>query len=153
MVKAYRVLAYVLAGLVVVQAMAIAFALAGLGHWISHDHGVLDKKAYDAHPSFTGSVGFPIHAIDGEMVIPLVVLALLVVSRSTGIVGASRRALILLGLVVVQIFLGVISEDLPVAILFHALNAFAIFAMAAAAGWRASAQPAADAAVATPSLA
>ena len=42
----YRVLAYLLAVEVVVQAMAIAYAIAGLGKWVEDDGGVLNKQVH-----------------------------------------------------------------------------------------------------------
>ena len=72
----YRVLAYLLAAEVVIQAMAIAYALAGLGKWIEEDGGVLNKAGPRRRedPEFTGVGGFPIHGINGMMVIPLLAL-------------------------------------------------------------------------------
>jgi hypothetical protein len=142
MQKAYRVIAYVLAAEVVVQAMAIAIALAGLGKWID-DGATLNKKVADSHPSFAGSVGFPVHGINGEMLIPLLVIVLLIISFFTHIVGATRRALILLGMVVLQVILGMALHAVPYVALLHVLNAFGIFVMAylAATRTRAVAEP------------
>lgn len=143
MLKAYRVLAYVLAAEVLVQAMAIAYAIAGLGHWVENDGGVLNKAVIDSGDADFGGVrGFMIHGINGQMIIPLLVLALLVVSLFTKVPGATKRAGLLLGLVVVQVVLGIASHSLPYAIVLHALNAFAIFSMAALTGYRFAAAPA-----------
>ena len=147
--KTYVVLAYVLAAEVIVQAAAIAFALAGLGHWIDDNH-VLTKHVMDkgtAH--FTGDVGFPVHAINGEMLIPLITIALLVVSFFAGIDSGRKFAGIVFGLVVLQILLGVSLGDVPALAPLHALNAFGIFAMAIVAGRRARLAPA-EPAVAVP---
>ncbi|MBV9293904.1 MAG: hypothetical protein JO222_15790, partial [Frankiales bacterium] len=52
--RAYHVLAYIIAAEVVIQAMAIATAVAGLNHWI--DGGAtVNKHVIDKNPSFTGS--------------------------------------------------------------------------------------------------
>lgn len=127
---AYRVIAYLLAAEVVIQAMAIAYAIAGLGHWID-DGNTLTKAIKEDHNSGAGgSGGFAIHGINGQMLIPLLVLVLLVVSLFTKLPGATKRAGILVGLVVVQVVLGIASHDLPYAIVLHALNAFVIFALA-----------------------
>ena len=48
----YRVLAYLIAGEVVVQAGAIAFAFFGLGAWIDGG-GVLDKAAMESDRALT----------------------------------------------------------------------------------------------------
>ncbi len=39
----YKVLAYVVAAEVAIQAMAMVFAIAGMIRWISEDNGVLDN--------------------------------------------------------------------------------------------------------------
>ena len=137
MIKTYRVLAYLLAALVLVQAMAIAYALAGLGYWVEEDGGVLDKALIDSDDADFGGVGgFMIHGMNGMMVIPLVVLVFLVISLFTKLPGATKRAALLFGLVALQVFLGIFSHEVPFAIVFHALNAFAIFSMAALTGYR-----------------
>lgn len=133
----YRVLAYALAVEVLVQAMAIAYALAGLGHWVEEDGGVLDKALIDSdNADFGGVGGFMVHGMNGMMLIPLIALLLLVVSFFAKLPGATKRAGLLLGLVVLQVVLGITSHSIPFAIVFHALNAFAIFSMAALTGWR-----------------
>lgn len=127
--SAYRVLAYLLVAEVVVQAMMIGIALAGVGKWIDDGHTVT-KKVIDAHPHFAGSIGFPIHAINGEMLIPLLALGLLVVSFFAAVPGGRRRAGILVGLIVVQVALGLALQNAPYVALLHVLNAFAILAVA-----------------------
>ena len=137
MIKTYRVLAYLLAAEVLVQAMAIAYALAGLGYWVEEDGGVLNKQVIDSdNADFGGVAGFMIHGINGTMIVPLLVLVLLIVSFFTKLPGATKRAALLLGLVVLQVVLGIMSHSIPFAIVFHALNAFAIFSMAALTGYR-----------------
>ena len=65
MKSVYRVLAYLVAIEVVIQAAAIAFALAGLGKWIM-EGGVLDAAAMESEPTeFTGIAGFMVHCING----------------------------------------------------------------------------------------
>jgi hypothetical protein len=129
--SAYRVIAYLIAAEVVVQAMAIAYALAGLGHWVSEEGGVLNKAVVDSDDtSFNGVGGFMTHGINGTMVIPALVLILLIVSLFTKLPGATKRAGILVGLVVLQVFLGIFSHEVPYAIMLHALNAFGIFSLA-----------------------
>ena len=136
--RTYRVLAYVIAVEVVIQAMAIAFALAGLGKWVRDEGGVLNKQTMDdSSTSFTGAVGFMIHGINGEMLIPLLVLALLVVSFFAHVPGGTRMAAIIVGLVVVQVGLGIGLHGVPYLALLHAANAFAILGVAVGAGVRA----------------
>lgn len=134
--KTYRVLAYALAIEVVVQAMAIAYGIAGLGKWVDDGH-VFNKQVLKADsPDFPGAGGFAIHGINGQMLIPLLTLALLIVSFFAKVPGGTRRAAILVGLVIVQVVLGVTSHSAPALIPLHALNAFGILAMALLAGYR-----------------
>jgi hypothetical protein len=144
--RAYHVLAYLIAVEVVIQAMMIATAVSGLDHWI-HDGATVNKKVIDGHPSFTGSFGFPVHAINGEMLIPLLALALLVISFFSAVAGGTRWALYILGLIVLQVVLGVTQGSVPLLGLLHGANALAIFIIAVITARRASVP--ADGAVAT----
>jgi heme A synthase len=138
--KAYSILGYLIAVEVVVQAMAIAYAIAGLGYWIAEDGGVLNKQVMESDDlSFSGIGGFMLHGINGTMVVPLLVLLFLIVSFFTKLPGATKRAAILFGLVAVQVFLGIFSHSLPAAIVLHALNAFAILVVAFTSARRAGA--------------
>ena len=143
--RAYHVLAYLIAVEVVIQAMMMATAVAGLNHWID-DGATVNKKVIDGHPSFTGSFGFPVHAINGEMLIPLLALALLVVSFFAKVVDGTRWALYILGLIIVQVVLGVSQGSVPLLGLLHGANALAIFAVAVVTARRAKAQAAEPAA-------
>lgn len=134
--KAYRILGYVIAAEVVVQAMAIAFALAGLGKWIE-DGGVLDSQTQQSDVSFTGVLGFAIHGINGEMVIPLLVIVLAIISPFARVRLATRLALVLVGLVILQVLLGMFLHGIPYLALLHAANAFGIAATAVIAARRA----------------
>ena len=87
---------------------------------------------------FTGVGGFALHGINGMMIIPLLVLALLIVSFFAKIPEGSKRAGILVGLVVVQVVLGLVSHSVPYLGPLHALNAFAILVLAYQAGQRAT---------------
>jgi len=124
MKSAYKYLAYAIPVLVAVQAAAIAFAFFGLGKWVD-DGGTLDKAAMESDKSlgFTGEVGFTIHGIDGQMVIPLVALVLLIVSFFAKIPGGSKWAGFVLLDVVFQIALAFTAFGAPVVGLLHGLNA------------------------------
>jgi hypothetical protein len=127
----FRVLAYVLAAEVVIQAMAIAYALAGLGKWVSDEGGVLNKAALDSESlEFTGVGGFAVHGINGMMVIPLLTLVLLIVSFFSKVPGAPKRAGILVGLVILQVALGLGLHGVVFLAPLHVLNAFGILVMA-----------------------
>jgi hypothetical protein len=120
---------------VVVQAMAIAYAIAGLGKWVEDDGGVLNKQVLDSDsPDFQGVGGFATHGINGTMIIPIVVILLLIVSFFAKVPGGVQKAAILFGLVALQVFLGIFSHEIPGVIVLHVLNAFAILGLAIAAG-------------------
>ena len=147
--RAYHVLAYVIAVEVVIQAMMMATAVAGLNHWID-DGATVNKHVLDKNPSFTGSFGFPVHAINGEMLIPLLAIALLVVSFFAHVVDGTKWALYVLGIIVIQVVLGVSQGNVPFLGLLHGANAFALLVVAFLAGRRASSTSAAVTAEATP---
>ena len=76
----YSALAWIVAGGVVVQAAAIAFGFGGMVGYVM-DGGVVDKALMESQQStFTGDLGFPIHAIVGGLLMPVVALVLGVVS-------------------------------------------------------------------------
>ena len=151
--KTYRVLGYLIAAEVVVQAMAIAYALAGLGYWVAEDGGVLNKQVMESESvDFAGVGGFMVHGINGMMVVPLLALTFLVVSFFTKLPGASKRAGAVVGLVVLQVVLGILTHSIPFSAALHALNAFAVLVVAYTSARRAVADPAAGA-VAVPAQA
>jgi hypothetical protein len=137
--RAYHVLAYLIAVEVVVQAMMIATGVAGFSHWVE-DGATVNKHVLDNEPSFTGSWGFAVHGINGEMLIPLLAIILLIVSFFAKVAGGTRWALYILGLIVVQVVLGVSQEDVPYLGLLHGANALAIFSIAIVTARRAKAQ-------------
>jgi len=132
----YRVLAYLIAALVVVQAAAIAFAVFGLTKWVD-DGGTLNKAAMESEDTdFTGVVGFMIHGMNGMMLIPLVALVLLIVSFFAKMPGAVKWAAFVLLSVVVQVLLGMFGHDAPALGALHGLNALILFGLAVTAGMR-----------------
>jgi hypothetical protein len=133
--RTYQVLAIVIAALVAVQGATIAFAAYGMVSDL--DGGKALTKDYG------GNAGWALHAIGGMIVVPLLSLALLVISFFVNIPDARRWAGGLLGLLVVQAGLGFASHGLPAIGLLHGLNAFLVFAAAAMAARQASRAPAA----------
>lgn len=131
--SAFRVLAYIIAAEVVIQAAAIAYAMFGLGSWIDNG-GTLNKSVLDDGTSFTGAVGFAIHGINGEMVIPLLALVLLVVSFFAKVAGSAKWAGAILALVVIQVLLGLFGHSAPILGPLHGINALILFAVAVMAG-------------------
>jgi hypothetical protein len=133
---ALRVLFYLLAAEVVVQAMAIAFGIAGLGKWVDDGHSATKALFDNDNADFGGKTGFAIHGMNGMMVIPVLILVLLIVSFFAKVAGATKNAAILLGLIVLQIVLGLSAHGVPGLIVVHVLNAFVIFSFAAMTAWR-----------------
>jgi hypothetical protein len=140
MKSVYRVLAYLMALEVVIQAAAIAFALAGLGAWIQQG-GVLDAAAMESETTeFTGVAGFMVHGINGQMIIPLIALLLLISSFFARIPGGVLWAGLVLLTVAVQVLLGIYSRaGEPVLGLVHGAVAFVLFSFAVIAARKAEA--------------
>ena len=137
--SAYKYLAFAVPVLVAVQAAAIAFAFFGLGKWIE-DGGTLDKAAMESDDTtFTGVLGFMVHGINGQMVIPLVALILLIISFFAKIPGGTKWAAFILLDVIVQIAFAFGAFGAPAVGIFHGLNAFLLAWLGYTAGKRASA--------------
>lgn len=127
----FRVLVGLIAVEVLVQGMAIAYGLAGFGKWIDDGNTATKALFEEDGGSFGGETGFAIHAINGTMIIALLLILTLIISFFAKVAGATRIALILFGLVLLQATLGILSHEVPGLIVLHVLNAFAIFSFAA----------------------
>ncbi|MFC5141059.1 hypothetical protein ACFPK1_22680 [Actinomycetospora rhizophila] len=125
----YRVLAWILALEVVVQAAAIAWALFGLSTWIQNG-GVLDAAAMQAEPQFDGVVGFMVHGMNGTIIVPVVALLLLVVSFFAKLTRGVALAAALFLMVVAQVLLGMIAHAVPSLGMLHGALALAILVTA-----------------------
>lgn len=133
----YRVLAFIIAVEVAIQAAVMVFAIAGLGIWVQ-DGGVLDKATMESEePAFPEGIGFFLHAMNGMYLIPLLALLLLIASFFAKVHRGVAYALLVLGLVVLQIFLGIFGHEAAFFGLLHGLNALLLFAIAFRAGIRA----------------
>jgi hypothetical protein len=132
----YRVLAFLIAAEVVIQAAAIAYAVFGFFKFVD-DGAVIDKASKESGETFDGVVGFIVHGINGMMIVPLLALVLLVVSFFAKVPGGVKWAGILVGLVVVQVLLGMFAHELPWLGGLHGLNALAVFTVALLAAHRA----------------
>jgi heme A synthase len=130
----YRVLAYLVAIEVAVQAMVMVYAIAGLGKWVDTG-GVLDKATFEGaiengETPFSEVIGFMIHGINGSTVIPAIALLLFVVSFFTRLPGAVKWAGLVFLLVVVQVTLGIFGHLIPAVGGLHGLNALLLFSVA-----------------------
>ena len=135
--KAFRILNYVIAAEVLIQAALIAWAVFGLSKYVDHG-GTVSKNNFgegsDDIP-FDGVYGFIIHGINGAALIPLLGLVLLVVAFFAKIPGGVRFAGILFVLILVQAYLlPILSSGIPLVGLLHGANALAILGMTIAGG-------------------
>ncbi len=147
--NAYRIVGYVIAAAVALQAALIAYALFAMGNWVANDGGTLNK----ATEVFPGSGALDAHGTVALVVLVLV-LVFVIVSFFTKIRGATKWAVITLGVVVLQVVLGIVSFFVPGLGALHAINAFALAAVASIAAGRVRRAPAtarADSSVATES--
>jgi len=131
--KAYRILADIIAIEVVIQAMMMVFAIAGLFKWIDDgatlDSGVVKSWEEDP-PTFTGAIGHFIHLMNGQFLIPVIGLALLIVAFFAKVAGGVKWAAIIFASIVVQVMAGLMAESAPWLGLVHGLNAFVLFSAA-----------------------
>jgi hypothetical protein len=137
----YRVLAYLLALEVVVQAAAIAWAVFGLSTWIENG-GVLDKAGMESEgTAFDGVLGFAVHGINGQMIVPAIALIFFVVSFFARFPGAVAWAGAALGTVIVQVALGIFAHSVPALGMLHGAVALVLLVVALIAARKASGAP------------
>ena len=122
---AYRVLAYLIVAEVIVQAAAIAYGVFGLSKYVD-DGAVLDKASQESGATFDGVAGLIVHGINGQIGVPLIGLALLVVSFFTHVRDAVQRAVSLFVLILVQVALGIFAHQVPALGALHGLTAIGI---------------------------
>ena len=137
--KVFSGIAWLIAGLVVVQAAAIALGFGGMMHFVDGG-GVVDKGLTESRTlgNFAGEIGFPIHGIVGGVLIPVAAIALLVVSWFTKLRGASWWAAGLFVLILLQGMVGYSIKDLPYLGVLHGSNALAVFVVAVVCARRAA---------------
>jgi hypothetical protein len=148
--KTFRILNYVIAAEVVIQAAMIAWAVFAEAKYID-DGGVVNKDLIeDDSTPFDGVWGFAVHGINGTLLIPLLGLVLLVVAFFAKIPGGVKWAAILFGLIIVQAFvLPILASGAPIVGMLHGANALAILALAIMGGKKGAEASAAPAAPAT----
>lgn len=98
-------------------------------------------NAVDDGQVFTGddyNAGQSLHSVFGLMVIPLLAVLLLIVSFFARVSRGVLFALLVLGLVVLQVVLGFVSFPAPWLGLLHGVNAFVLAGAAGFAGGRAN---------------
>ncbi|HET7387851.1 MAG TPA: hypothetical protein VFJ19_14430 [Nocardioidaceae bacterium] len=120
----YKYLAYAIPVLVAVQAAAIALAAFGLFSYM--DEHTITKGT---QPDTPGGIGFMIHGMNGQFLIPLVAIVLLIVSFFAKVPGGAKWAAFILLDVVVQVLLAFVSFGAPQLGFLHGLNALILFAL------------------------
>ncbi len=132
--KTYRILADLIAILVVVQAALMVWAIAGLFSWI--DGGAtLDKSVIEGWettpPTFDGAIGHFIHVMSGTFLIPLIGILLLLVSFFAKVPRGVALAALIAVLIVIQYLAGTFAEpDMAYLGIVHGANAFILFVAA-----------------------
>lgn len=127
---AFRALGFTITALVAVQAAAHAWASAGLGLFVANG-GVVDLSLMESEGApFPEALGFMIHGLNGMYVIPVVALALLVVSFFVKVRGAVMWAAITLALVVLQVTLGLLGHGMSFLGFLHGINALLLASVA-----------------------
>lgn len=134
----YRILAYVIAAEVAIQAAVMIWAIAGLFIWVDGG-GVLDAAVMESDDvPFDEGVGFAIHFINGMLVMPAIALILLIISFFAKVNRGVVSAIVILVLVVLQLALGILGHEAAIFGLLHGLVAFAVYGAAFMAGYRAT---------------
>lgn len=118
----YQWLARLIALGVVLQAAFIAFGTFDIFNAADDGRVFTSDTAYNT--------GQTLHSVLGSMVIPALAVALLIVSLFAGIPGGARVAALVLGLVVVQVLLGLVSFSVPWLGLLHGINAVVLAGVA-----------------------
>jgi hypothetical protein len=138
MKKAYRVLARLIAALVVVQAAAIAYGAFAIDKVVdkAKDHG---NTISDASSKLDGGAGYGLHALIGTLVIPVVAIALFVVAFRAQVPDGVKWAGFILLDVVVQVVLGLAAHGAAALGWFHGPNALVLFSLGIYAARRAGA--------------
>ena len=143
----YRVLGYLIALEVVIQAAAIAWATFGESKFVD-EGGTVDKSLVESNTiPFDGVIGFIVHANNGTALIPLLAIVMLIISFFAKVPNGVRMALVVVVVVALQVALGIFAHDVPFLGLLHGVNAFVLAGVASAAAGRASKT---DVVVATP---
>jgi hypothetical protein len=136
MKSVYRVLAFLVAAGVMLQAAAIAYGVFGLFKWVENG-GTIDQST-EPNPSLGGYTGFSLHGTAGIMIIPAIALLFLISSFFAKVPGGIKWALIVFGVTVLQVALGLFAHSIAGLGWLHGLNALILFGVAVSAGMRVS---------------
>jgi hypothetical protein len=128
MKKAYRILARLIAALVVVQAAAIAYGAFAIDKVIdkANDHG---NTITDASSKLDGGAGYGLHALIGTLVIPVVAIVLFGIAFGAHVPEGVKWAGFILLDVVVQVVLGIAAHGVAALGWLHGPNALLLFTL------------------------
>ena len=129
---AYKVLAFLIVGLVAVQAAAHAWASSGLVKYLAQG-GTIEFESTEA-PPVPEFLGLMIHGMNGMFVIPIVAIVLLIVALVTKSSRAIIWAGVVVGLVALQVTLGLLGHETTALAFLHGLNAIVLAGTALATG-------------------
>jgi hypothetical protein len=115
--SAYKIIAHIISAFVVIQAAVITWAVF-----------ILIGELISGQVPTGPPIGAILHGVFGQYVIPVLAVVLLVVAL-VGRAGVKWAALAV-GLVLLQIALAYAAFAAPIVGILHAINAFAIMAMA-----------------------
>jgi hypothetical protein len=134
--QVYRVLAYLIAAGVVLQAAAIAYAVFGMFEWVSAG-GTLDKALIESeNPQIGGIAGFNLHQLVGVNILPLLALLFLISSFVARIPGGIKWALIVFAATLAQGLLGISAHHSSAVGWLHGAMALIMFSCAVVSGIR-----------------
>jgi hypothetical protein len=127
----FRVLAYLIAAEVVVQAAAIAWAVFGESAFIEGG-GVVDKALVESGSTsvFDGAAGYAVHGMNGTVIVPILGLLILVAGFFAKVDRGAMWGAITFGFVALQIVLGIFGHVVPFVGLLHGINAILLFCAA-----------------------
>jgi len=133
----YKILGHSIAGLVAIQAAAIALWVFGLLIWIDEGDGntLTPQLSEDRLEGVTGAIGITIHSF-GAMVVALLAIVLLIISFFAKIPGGVKWASFVFLAVLLQWVLAIASFSIAGLGALHGLNAIVIAWL----GWRAAKQ-------------
>ena len=136
MKQVYRVLAFLIAAGVILQAAAIAYAVFAMFEWVGAG-GTIDKSLIESEsPQIGGITGFNLHQLFGVTILPLLALLLLISSFFAKIPGGIRWGFIVFAVTVAQSLLGIYAHHTAQVGWLHGGMALVLFVSAVVAGVR-----------------
>ena len=138
--QTYKILAHTIAGLVVVQAAAVALAMFGLLYWVGEDKTDLDPQPSSTTGLLTSraALGSPFTALAPWLLL-LLAIVLLIVSFFAKFDGAVKWAGFVFLAVLLQWVFAIVAFGAPLVGFLHGANALIVFSVALMAGRRAGA--------------